>query len=501
MLFIHPPVAKPCEPPAGIAQLAGALASHNIPCSVSDMNIESIYYLISQANSHPDTWTKRATKNRKRNIASLRSSELYSNTAKYNKTVLELNRLVEIQGGRKTTPSFANYHDTRLSPLKSSDLLKITEQPELCLYYPFLVEQLQKLLRKEKTEHIGISLNYLSQAFTSFALIGIIKKYSPASKIILGGGLVTSWMRGYTWNNPFDGLVDHCIDGCGEAPLLAIFGQQKQSEALPDYDSFPLQKYFAPGFILPYSSSSGCFWNKCSFCPERAEKNIFLPKSAEKVLAELDVLIEKYNPVLIQFLDTAIPPAILKHLAAKELSVPWYGFARITEHLLNLDFCRDLKKSGCVMLKLGIESGDQGVLDKMEKGLDLVHISAALKNLKAAGISTYVYLLFGTPEETIEGAYKTLEFTKAHHREIDFLNLAIFNMPINSGEKGSIKTSTFYEGDLSLYTDFVHPHGWNRKEVRLFLDRQFKRQPEIASILRRDPQIFTSNHAPFFCKG
>ena len=52
------------------------------------------------------------------------------------------------------------------------------------------------------------------------------------------------------------------------------------------------------------------------------------------------------------------------------------------------------------MLKLGVESGDQAVLDRMQKGIDLQTASLALKTLKRAGIASYVYLLFGTPGET-----------------------------------------------------------------------------------------------------
>ncbi len=59
--------------------------------------------------------------------------------------------------------------------------------------------------------------------------------------------------------------------------------------------------------------------------------------------------------------------------------VPWYGFVRITRHLADLDFCRALKRSGCVMLKLGLESGDQHVLDSLQKGVDLEEASRALK--------------------------------------------------------------------------------------------------------------------------
>jgi radical SAM superfamily enzyme YgiQ (UPF0313 family) len=153
------------------------------------------------------------------------------------------------------------------------------------------------------------------------------------------------------------------------------------------------------------------------------------------------------------------------------------------------------------MLKLGLESGDQAVLDSMQKGINLEEASSSLKNLKKAGIATYVYLLFGTPPEDQPEAQKTLAFVVKHQDCIGFLNLAIFNMPIYGPEAQKMETRTFYKGDLSLYTDFDHPKGWNRQRIRQFLDKEFKRHPAVAAILRRDPPVFTSNHAPFFIKN
>ena len=73
-----------------------------------------------------------------------------------------------------------------------------------------------------------------------------------------------------------------------------------------------------------------------------------------------------------------------------------------------------------------------------------------------------------------------------------------FPAEIGPEEAAELPGISFSGGDLSLYRDFVHPRGWDRRSVRTFLDREFKRQPEIAAILRRDPLLFTSNHAPFF---
>jgi radical SAM superfamily enzyme YgiQ (UPF0313 family) len=192
--------------------------------------------------------------------------------------------------------------------------------------------------------------------------------------------------------------------------------------------------------------------------------------------------------------------ALMKMLSETGGGLPWYGFARITRELTDIDFCAALKRSGCVMLKLGLESGDQGVLDGMRKGVEIATASQALRTLKKAGIATYVYLLFGTPWETESSARRTLDFVAGHSEAIGFLNLAVFNMPL-CGKEAGLETRSFYDADLSLYTDFRHPDGWDRKQVRSFLENEFKKQQAISAILRKDPPLFTSNHAPFFVMG
>jgi radical SAM superfamily enzyme YgiQ (UPF0313 family) len=354
-----------------------------------------------------------------------------------------------------------------------------------------------------KTRIIGFSLNYLSQALTTFAMIGYVRRTFPGVKIILGGGLISSWMKRPGFKNPFNDLVDHLIAGPGEGPLLDLLGVtvSKHNHYAPDYGALPLREYLSPGPVLPYSGSSGCYWSKCSFCPETAEKNPYIPVPTTWAIRDLRSSAAQTKPVLIHLLDNAVSPALMRALAHDPLGVPWYGFARISDDLLDADFCMALKRSGCAMLKLGLESGDQGVLDRLRKGIDLGAASQILKNLHHAGIAAYVYLLFGTPAETITEARRTLEFVAQHAQEITFLNLAIFNMPLCSEERGEYETEQFYEGDLSLYTGFKHPRGWDRNVVRQFLDREFKRHPAVAAILKHDPPLFTSNHAAFFSKS
>jgi hypothetical protein len=503
-LLIHPPVAKACEPPGGVARLAGCLREHGVGCTVLDANLEGQLHLLGSAagdsGQNFDTWTNRARRRLPENITRLRGPALYGSVERYRRCVNDVNRLLERQGRQAgLSLSLADYQDPRYNPLKSQDLLRAAREHESNPFYPWFAGRISALVDKDNPTVAGISLNYLSQALSAFAMIGFIREHFPRLIVVLGGGLVTSWLKGCEGRNPFPGLVDHCVAGPGEAFLLELAGLGRIADRFhrPDYGDFYVWDYLAPGPILPYSASLGCSWRRCTFCPEKAEGSCYRPVPEKQVQADLEALTRGGRPSLIHFLDSTMSPRLLKHLAEHPPGAPWYGFTRVTPRLADKDFCRALRKSGCGMLKLGLESGDQGVLDALAKGIRVDEASRALKSLKEAGIGTYVYLLFGTPAESADAARRTLEFTAGHHEAIDFLNLAVFNLPAGSEEAGLLRIHS-YDGDLSLYADFEHPTGWGRRAVRTFLDKEFRQHPAIAPIMRRQPPYFTSNHAPFF---
>ncbi|MEW6713603.1 MAG: radical SAM protein [Nitrospirota bacterium] len=502
MILVHPPVSKPGEPPAGIARLSGALKFHGIKHTLLDANLEGLLYLLKspKPDGVADVWSGRAFRNLGKNLELIKSPAPYLRMDRYKRVVRDLGRVIEkVSKAYGADVGIANYQQDGLSPLRSADLIISAGQFDKNIFYPYFRTRLASMIHQEQPEWIGFSLNYLSQALCTFAMIGFVKREFPSLKVIIGGGLVTSWLSSPLWRDPFAGLVDHFISGPGEEKLLSLLGIfDKERTYTPDYQALPIDDYFSPGFVLPYSGSTGCYWNRCTFCPEKAEGTRYLPVPPEKVISDINLLKEGHFPVLIHFLDSAVSPSLMEALSDKGPSVPWYGFARVSRQLTEPEFCLSLKRSGCVMLQLGIESGDQTVLDNMEKGISIKMASQALKALKKAGIATYVYLIFGTPAETLKSAKKTLEFTAGHCGSIDFLNLAVFNMPVCGAASNGLDTRKFYDADLSLYTDFTHPAGWDRKQVRQFLENEFKKHPSISAILKNDPPVFTSNHAPFF---
>jgi len=501
VILIHPPVVKPSEPPAGLAKLSGALKGRGLSHILVDANLEAILFLLEHASlSRTDVWTARAYKHVRRNLASLREKATYRSFGRYQRAVADVNRLLGASAHAFVRVSLADYEDRRLSPQKSGDLMYAAEHPEESVFYQYFSVRLTGLLGDNgSVPVVGFSLNYLSQALPTFAMAGFVRKKLPGARIVLGGSLVTSWTSNPAWKNPFQGLVDEVVAGPGEDALLSMVGEKSDERLLPpSFDGLPLDQYLSPGLVLPYSASRGCYWRRCSFCPEKAEGTPYRPAPPEKVDEHLRELSSRHRPSLIHLVDNALSPALMERIAEGPFGVPWCGFARFVPLLADVDFCKALKASGCVMLKLGLESGDQRVLEALEKGLSLEKAARALAALKQAGVATYVYLLFGTPPETKASAEKTLNFVAAHSGSIDFLNVALFNLPVHCAEAGTLELRPFYDGDLALYADFVHPLGWDRRAVRLFLDREFRRHPAIRPIILRQPPLFTSNHAPFF---
>ncbi len=501
ILLVHPPVAKPCEPPPGIARLASALKANGVSCEVLDASLEGLLYLMGEARPGGDRWTNRSVTHLEDHLTALRSWPVYGRPDAYRRAVSDLNRLLAVAGlPYGVAVSLGNCLHADRSPVRRTDLTWAAEHPEANPFYGYFGPRLRGLLSKQTADWVGFSVNFLSQALCAWAMMGFLRREFPGIRIVVGGGLITSWMRGALRDKGWGGVVDAWVAGPGEDALLELLGVRSGPKTCPpDFTPFRKKAYLAPGFILPYSASSGCHWNRCAFCPEKSEGNPYRPVSPEKAIEDLENLCAANRPALVHLLDNALSPALLKRLAIRGLPRSWYGFARLTSPLDDLDFCIALRRGGCVMLKVGLESGDQGVLDALDKGIRLETASRILANLERAGIAAYVYLLFGTPAEGPVEAQRTLNFVAARHAAITFLNVAIFNLPLHSPQAKALETIPFYDGDLSLYGRFHHPSGWHRGEVRRFLDHSFRRHPDVAAILRRDPPVFTSNHAPLLC--
>jgi hypothetical protein len=503
MLLIYPPVARSTEPPLGIARIASCLKAAGGEAECVDLNGEGIGYLLGLEAAAEERRDSGSLRRRWRAAESLRAPAGYSNESRYARAVDDLGRALKLASAPfGAEASLADYRDLRLSPLRIADLLESAARFRENAFYPLFERRLPDCLVRARDGWAGVSIGFLSQALCAFALIGCIKSIRPDLKVAIGGGLVTSWLACglISPGETFGGLVEAAFAGPGERSLARLLGldADKRPAQCPALEDFPDRSYFAPTRIVPYNFSFGCPWKRCTFCPERAENMPYEGMPAAEAAAMLERLRERYEPGLFHFMDSEIATPYLEALASSKAATPWYGFARFSTRLLDRGFCRALAASGCVMLQLGLESGDQRLLDALGKGTKIDEIAAILDNLAEAGIGAYAYVLFGTPEEDRDSALRTRDFVALRADRIDFLNVAVFNLPATSLEAQRLETRSFFEGDLTLYKEFSHPSGWDRAAVRRFLAEDFESVPEIRAIVNRTPPVFSSNHAPFF---
>ena len=152
MLIVHPPLTKPCEPPAALAYLSAALAAHGHSCTICDMNIEGLHFLFNTARPAEDTWSKRAYKHLQQNISALQTRATYTNADRYRRAVADSNRILEIAGKEFGLQlSLANYQDDTKSPLKSEDLRLAGQEYATNIFFPYFSRRLEELLATDNS--------------------------------------------------------------------------------------------------------------------------------------------------------------------------------------------------------------------------------------------------------------------------------------------------------------------------------------------------------------
>lgn len=504
LVLIHPPVSLPCEPPPGLALLAGRLRAAGARVEVMDASVEALHTMLTEVpdEAAEDIAGQRALGHRRRALDQLRGPEAYRNMDRHRSAVDTLRRVLALAArGAGARVDLGDFQDRTLSPFFHEHLLEAVGVPGRWPFARYLRDLAQEVAAMSPRA-VGLSINYLHQALPALALAGALREVlGDDTPILAGGGLVTCW-RGRLEPGALGPAVDRLVFGDGTEALLELLGldgaQPAVEAARPDFSWVRRERYLSPGLVATMTTSEGCFWGRCRYCPEAELRRSPALHHGEALPVVMDEVYQKSGACLMHLTDSAVPPASLELLARRPWTTPWYGFTRFHPVLTRPDFCRDLRRSGCVMLQLGLESGSPKVLQRLNKGINLRQASEALAALAGAGIAVYLYVMFGTPGEDRGDARQTLRFVAEHAPHVGFLNTSLLNLPLSSPQEDDLARRP-YPGapDLSLYEEFSHTDGWDRRAARQFLEREFARHPQVAPILRRTPAVFGANHAPF----
>ncbi|MBN2626311.1 MAG: hypothetical protein JXA95_06555, partial [Spirochaetales bacterium] len=350
MILLNPPAVRDCEPPPGLGRLAGALKEAGEPVHLIDgarEGVEDLLHRIPGKAAKAD-----------RTLEILTGPRGYDSFDRYRKNVADRNRLLNAGLSEEIRLTPADYRDSRRSPLRSEDIRHALNHPEESPFYPWFSRRLEPLLRSGDTR-LGISIGFQSQVLTAAALMGYVKREFPRVKIALGGGMISSWARSPGLGRlPFP--ADALIAGRGEEEIVRFCGREYRGDGVPFYGDLYGNRYVAPVPILPFSTADSCSWKRCTFCAEKWEDYPYRENPVKESLKQLRALTETYEPGLIHMTDSEISPELLQGLIENPPGTAWYGFSRFLKQMTDPAWCRRLARSGCRLLCLGLESGDQG---------------------------------------------------------------------------------------------------------------------------------------------
>ncbi len=187
----------------------------------------------------------------------------------------------------------------------------------------------------------------------------------------------------------------------------------------PDYDGFQyfemVRKFWdsdSTGIIsAPLTTSRSCPFN-CTFCSKSGGTK-YRQRSLDSVFEELEYLVSHYHVNRILLNDELFAnneERIIEFCnRIAQYHIKWFVSLRISKHI-TAELLQMMKKSGCVQILYGLESGDDTILKSMRKGITTSEIERVMELTYEAGFQVVGNFIFGDTNETVETAQHTLDF-------------------------------------------------------------------------------------------
>lgn len=377
---------------------------------------------------------------------------------------------------------------------------------------------------------VGFTCTF-NQVMPSVALAARLKQADPSVRILLGGPCVHGEM-GVTYSRVFQDYVDAVFLGeaddllpeylnrlssglpVSDIPGLAIRGSRHADAPLvarldglpvPDYTNyFSARRELADaGFSLPevhslpFEASRGCWWGQkhhCTFCGLNNTTMTYRRKSAPRVVAELQHLIEQYPVRDLMAADNILDFRAYSDLLPRLAALPHKPrlFFELKANVSRADVSK-LAGAGVVWVQPGFETFSDHVLQLMKKGTSALQNIATLKWLAEFGIRTSYNLLVGFPGET-----------DADYEEILEILPLLFHLPAPGPEASIVQVQRFapfhFAADrlgigpikaAQFYSRLIPPAVANADEFAYFFDRELAPDAPVLRYLDRVNQALS----------
>ncbi|RMD81222.1 MAG: radical SAM protein [Lentisphaerae bacterium] len=372
-----------------------------------------------------------------------------------------------------------------------------------CFAHPSPHQSIFQAVARNHYTHVGVTCT--THAFPDASrILARIHAEFPHIVTVVGGPHISALGKTILEENPH---IRVAVIGEGENPMLQLCQTPpEQYHTIPgiifrddqnniittapqtpikDLDSIPFpaydklhgfpRLYQLPIFNYPRAPSTSCSTSRgcpyqCSYCDRSVFRRSYRTHSAEYVYKLLVHLKSQWNIRHVNFYDDQFSidkkrvHTLCDMLIEKPLGMT-FNCAIRAEHV-DPELLKKMKRAGCWMISLGIETGDPDLLAQHRQNPDLNLIRKTVQDIHDAGIRVKGLFMMGLPGETHQSIQRTKEFIRS--LPIDDFNLSKFTpFPGSPIYQNIHKFGTFNE-DYSLM-DCMHfvfvPHGFTREEL------------------------------------
>lgn len=331
----------------------------------------------------------------------------------------------------------------RLYDLAPRKWLKLDEDFEKNLFFETgrrFKKQIQDIIKRLSTyDYVGLSLFKRNLSF-SLVIARRIQQASKNTRIIFGGPEV----RDSKDTLPPDSII---VEGEGEIPLAKIIDHNKNTyfsyQEIDDLDKLKFNDFDAHNLrlykpILPMLSSRGCV-KRCRFCAECTLYKQFRQHCPDYIVDQIEYLTRLSRIRHFSFQDSLLNANALwledfcKKIIERRLDIKWEAQI-IIRNDMDVHTFSLMKRSGCINLFIGLESGSDKILQRMRKGFTSNEAKDFFIKLQNSSLTFEISLIVGYPTESQQDFKDTLYFLKKNRGLISTVaQVNSFTLYKNSG--------------------------------------------------------------------